>query len=149
MGIASLILGLLSKGPRKASAPRKKDKPVARILVVDDHVTVCDVLEEFLRSRGYDAYTALDGPTAIAKVKAVRPHIVLLDIMMPGMGGIETLKEIRKVDPRVGIIMVTAISDEELGKRAIELGAYEYITKPIDFWRLETVLTVKMIDLLG
>jgi len=149
MGIASLILGLLSKGPRKASAPLKKDKPVARILVVDDHVTVCDVLEEFLRSRGYDAYTALDGPTAIAKLKAVRPHIVLLDIMMPGMGGMETLKEIRKVDPRVGVIMVTGICDEELGKRAIELGAYEYITKPIDFWRLETVLTVKMIDLLG
>ena len=122
---------------------------MARILVVDDHVTVCDVLEEFLRSRGYDAYTALDGPTAIAKVKAVRPHIVLLDIMMPGMGGLETLKEIRRVDPRVGVIIVTAICDEELGKRAIELGAYEYITKPIDFWRLETVLTVKMIDLLG
>ena len=124
-------------------------RAMQRILVVDDEVAICNLLRQFLTSKGYEGYTALDGPTAIARVKELRPHIVLLDIMMPGMGGIETLKEIRKVDPRVGVIMVTAISDEELGKRAIELGAYEYITKPIDFWRLETVLTVKIIDLLG
>lgn len=69
--------------------------------------------------------------------------------MMPGMGGLETLKEIRKVDPTVGVIMVTAISDQELGKRPIELGAYDYITKPVDFDYLEPVLMVKIIDLLG
>ena len=149
MGIVSFILSLLSKGPKKASTPGRKDKPMVRILVVDDDVTVCDVLEEFLRSRGYDVYTALDGPNAIAKVKEVRPHIVLLDIMMPGMGGIETLKEIRKVDPSVGVIMVTGVRDDELGRRTLELGAYDYITKPIDFDYLETVLKVKMIDLLG
>ena len=67
--------------------------------MVDDSVTVCNVLEEFLRSRGYGVYTALDGPTAIAKVKELRPHIVLLDIIMPGMGGIEVLKEIKRIDP--------------------------------------------------
>ena len=65
------------------------------------------------------------------------------------MGGIDALKEIRKIDPRVGVIMVTAISDEELGKRAIALGACDYITKPLNFDYLETALMVKMIDLLG
>jgi DNA-binding NarL/FixJ family response regulator len=59
------------------------------------------------------------------------------------------LKEIGKVDPRVGFIMVTAISDEELGERAIELGAYGYITKPVSFDYFEAVLMVKIVDLLG
>lgn len=120
-----------------------------RILVVDDEVEVCNVLKEFLSSKDYEVYTALDGPTAISKVKEVRPHIVLLDIIMPGVGGIDALKEIKKVDPRVGVVMVTAVTDQELAKRAIELGAYDYITKPMDLNYLETVLMVKIIDLLG
>ena len=124
-------------------------KTMKRILVVDDEVAICNLLRQFLTSKGYEVYTAPDGQTAIAKVKEVRPHIVLLDIMMPGMGGIETLKEIRKVDPRVGVIMVTAISDEELGLRTLELGASDYICKPLDLAYLEDVLTAKMIDFLG
>lgn len=119
-----------------------------RVLVVDDEIAIRNLLKEFLSRKGYDVYTASDGRTAIAKVKEIRPHIVLLDIMMPGRGGIDTLKEIKKVDPRVGVIMLTAIFDEELGKRAIELGAYDYITKPVSFDYLETVLMVKMIDVL-
>jgi len=120
-----------------------------RILVVDDEVEVCNTLKKFLTSNGYEVYTALDGETAVSKTKEVRPHIVLLDIIMPGMGGIDTLKEIKKVDPAVGVIMVTAVVDEKLAKRALELGAYDYITKPLDLNYLETVVMVKMIDLLG
>jgi DNA-binding NtrC family response regulator len=120
-----------------------------RILVVDDEIEVCNVLQEFLSSKGYEVYSALDGPTAISKVKEVRPHIVLLDIIMPGMGGIDVLKEIGEVDSRVGVIMVTAVADHELAKRAIELGAYDYLTKPMDLDYLETVVLVKIIDLLG
>jgi DNA-binding NarL/FixJ family response regulator len=73
----------------------------------------------------------------------------LLHIMMPEMGSIDGLKEIRKVDSRVGVIMFTVISYEELGERATELGAYGYITKPVSFDYLETVLMVQIIDLLG
>ena len=62
------------------------------------------------------------------------------------MGGIDTLKEIKKVDPEVGVIMVTAVVDEELAKRALELGAYEYIMKPLDLNYLKTVVMVKMVD---
>jgi len=128
---------------------RTGHEKMGRILVVDDEIAICNLLRQFLTSKGYEVYTAPDGQTAIAEVKEIRPHIVLLDIMMPGMGGIDTLKEIKKVDPKVGVIMVTAIFDEELGKRAIELGAYDYITKPVSFDYLETVLMVKMIDVLG
>ena len=120
-----------------------------RILVVDDEVEVCNVLKEFLASKDYEVHTALDGSTAISKVKEVRPHIVLLDIIMPGMDGIDVLKEIKAVDHTIGVIMVTAVADHEVARRAIELGAYDYITKPMDLNYLETVVMVKIIDVLG
>jgi len=120
-----------------------------RILVVDDEIHACDVLEKFFNLKGYEVYTAQDGQAAINKVKEFRPHIVLLDIMMPGMGGIDVLKEIKKIDPAAGVIMVTAVADEELAKRALELGAYDYITKPVNLNYLETVVIVKIVDFLG
>jgi len=120
-----------------------------RILVVDDEVEACDVLKEFLTSKGYEVHTALDGLTAISKVKEIRPHIVLLDIMMPGMSGTEVLKEVKKIDSRVGVIMTTAVVDEEIAKETLKLGAYDYITKPLDLDYLETVVIVKIVDLLG
>lgn len=120
-----------------------------RILVVDDNIEICNILYDFLSFKGYEVYTAWDGANALQQVKEVRPHIVLLDIAMPGLGGIATLQEIKKIDPTVGVIMLTAVIDAELAKRAVTLGAYEYITKPIDFHYLELVLMVKIVDLLG
>jgi len=120
-----------------------------RILVIDDEVEVCDALKEFLSLKEYEVETALDGPTALKKVEEFKPHIVLLDIIMPGMGGIDVLKGIRYINPQIGIIMITAVVDEGIAKGFIQLGAYDYITKPIDLNHLETVLTVKMIDILG
>ena len=124
-------------------------KTMKKILVVDDEIAIRNLLKEFLNRKGYDVYTASDGRAAIAEVKEIGPHIVLLDIMMPGMGGIDTLKEIRRIDPKVGVIMVTAISDQQLGKRAMELGAFDYITKPLDFDYLETAVMVKILQLSG
>ncbi len=120
-----------------------------RILVVDDEIAIGNLLRKFLGSKGFEVHLAIDGEAAIAAVKELRPHIVFLDIMMPGMGGLEALKEIKRIDPGVGVIMVTGVSDEELAKRAIELGAFDYITKPVDFDHLETVLMVKLLDPLG
>jgi len=120
-----------------------------RILVVDDELEVCNALKEFLSLKEYAVQTALDGPTALKMVEDFNPHIVLLDIIIPGMGGLEVLKRIRKIDSKIGIIMTTAVVDEELAKSTIRLGAYDYITKPIDLNHLETVVLVKMIDILG
>ena len=119
-----------------------------KILVVDDEIIIRDLLEDFLSRKGYDVYTASDGSGGIAKVKEIKPHIVLLDILMPGMDGIDTLKEIRRIDPRVGVIMITGVLDGELGKRAMELGASDYITKPLNLHYLETAVMVKMLQLL-
>ena len=120
-----------------------------RILVVDDEMEVCDALREFLSLKKYEVETALDGRTALKKVDDFKPHIVLLDIIMPGMGGVDVLKRIRNNHPEIGIIMTTAVVDEEIAKSMIRLGAYDYITKPIDLNHLETVIMVKMIDIMG
>jgi CheY-like chemotaxis protein len=120
-----------------------------RILVVDDEIHVVRLLQKYLTSKEYEVYTATDGLEAIQKVKDARPHIVLLDIIMPGMGGIETLKEIKKINPKIAVIIVTAVIDEELAQRAVQLGADDYITKPLNLNYIETVLMVKMIQLLG
>ncbi|MGD2126841.1 MAG: response regulator [Desulfobacteraceae bacterium] len=121
---------------------------MGKILVVDDEIEACDVLDEFLTSKGHEVYTALDGPSALEKLKEVRPHIILLDMIMPGMGGTEVLQEIKKIDPSVAVIMVTVVTELEKAKKTFELGAYDYITKPVDLNYLENVLMVKLLDFL-
>jgi len=121
---------------------------MARILVVDDEIDACRVLEEFLTAKGYEVLSAQDGPTAIRKVEEFKPHIVFLDIIMPGVGGIEVLHEIKRLDPQVAVIMVSVVTEPEKAKRTFDLGAYDYITKPVDLDYLEKVVIVKLLDLL-
>ena len=106
-----------------------------KILVVDDDLAICNMLKKFLTKKDYE-------------VMEERPHVVLLDIRMPGMDGIEALKQIREVDKEVGVVMITAVEDEETGKKCVEFGAYDYVIKPLSLDYLETVLTVKLIDFL-
>jgi DNA-binding response OmpR family regulator len=120
-----------------------------KILVVDDESHIVRLLKKYLASKKYEVYTATNGMEAIEKVKEVNPHIVLLDILMPGMGGMDCLKEIKKINPKTVVVMITAVIDEELAIRALQLGADDYITKPLDLNYIETVVLVKMIQLLG
>ena len=120
---------------------------MGRVLVVDDEPEACRALKEFLVLKGYEVQTAPDGDLALQEVNAFKPHIVLLDMNMPGMDGVEVLKEIRKIDTSIGVIMVTVVSDHERAKSTLELGAFDYITKPVDLNYLETVVLVKAVDL--
>jgi len=122
---------------------------MGRILIVDDEIKVCSILKEYFSGRGYTAYTAVNGEEAIEKVKEVKPHVVLLDIIMPGIGGIDVLKKIKRLEPSTGVIMITAIIDEELAREAIALGATDYITKPFDLTHVETVVMAKASDDVG
>jgi DNA-binding NtrC family response regulator len=117
-----------------------------KILVVDDEIEACNALKEFLEIKGYEVYTAQDGRSALDKVRELRPQLVLLDMIMPGMHGIEVLQEVKKIDPTIGIIMVTVVTDKAQAKKAIQLGAYDYITKPVDLNYLENVVMVKILD---
>ena len=119
-----------------------------KILVVDDEPEALKILQLFFKSKGYDVFTATSGGEAVMTVRKEKPDIVLLDIVMPCMSGIETLVEIKKISPKIGVIMVTAIMDEETVIQAIDLGAYDYITKPIDLNYLETTVLIKMFRML-
>ncbi len=115
-----------------------------RVLVVDDELQIGEFISDFLIEKGYEVFFADNGDDALLFVKRARPHIALLDIRMTGMNGLEVLKHIKEIDPKVGVIMITALQEEELGREALKLGASDYINKPIDFEYLDTSLMVKL-----
>jgi DNA-binding response OmpR family regulator len=115
-----------------------------RVLVVDDEPDAVELLREFLAAKGYEVLTASEGEEALGKVKEERPHLILLDVRMPKMNGLEVLKRVREIDHEVGVIMVTAVNEEETGRQALQLGAFDYITKPLDFKYLERSLWTKI-----
>ena len=115
-----------------------------KVLVVDDEPQAVELLEEFLTAKGYAVVGASGGEEALRRLKEERPHLMLLDIRMPVMDGLEVLRRAREIDREGGIVMVTAVNEESIGREALRIGAYDYITKPLDFDYLERVLWVKM-----
>ena len=114
-----------------------------KLLVVDDELDICDFVSNFFKERNFEVFIANNGQEAIELVKAEKPGIVLLDMMMPVMDGLEALKLIKEIDDRINVIMVTAVEDTEMYEEAKRHGAMEYITKPLMLEQLErTVLTV-------
>mgnify|MGYP005843215613 CR=1 FL=1 len=122
---------------------------MGKVMVVDDEVGICELLGSFLAAKNHEVYTAYDGPTALRKVREIKPEVVLLDVALPGMDGMEVLKEIRKIDPAIGVVMVTGLMDHDQAKKTFEMGAYDYVTKPVDFCYLDNVINAKIIDLMG
>lgn len=128
----------------------KKDPEIrSRLLIVDDEKDVRDTLTEFFAEKGFEAHSASSGAEAIRLLKVLRPHLILLDVKMPEMSGIETLRKIRELDREVGIIMVTGLHDERIGRESLKYGASDYITKPIDLHYLETSIMEKIQVMLG
>jgi DNA-binding response OmpR family regulator len=111
---------------------------------VDDDPATVELLQEFLLAKGYEVLTASDGAEALRTVKAERPHLLLLDIQMPKLDGLEVLRQVKAIDPTVGVIMVTGVNEEAIGRQAIELGAFDYIVKPLDLPYLEQSLWYKI-----
>lgn len=121
---------------------------MARVLVVDDEPDAVELLQEFLTSKGYEVITASNGEEALRKVKEERPHLILLDVRMPVMNGMDVLRQVRQFDQEVGVIMVTAVNEEETGREALKLGAFDYIVKPLNFEYLERSLWYKVTTML-
>jgi len=119
-----------------------------RVLIVDDEPQIGEFLGEYLLEKGWEVFFADNGSDAIHYVKRARPHIVLLDVRMATMSGLEVLKQIKKIDPHVGVIMITALQEENIGREALALGASDFISKPIDFDYLDTSLLVKLSSML-
>ena len=107
-----------------------------RVLIVDDEQVVCDLLHDELTEKGYLCTTALDGNDALAKLATEDFDVVLLDIRLPGMSGMEVLREIWLNHSDTATIMITAINDVDTAVEAMKWGASDYIVKPFDLDRV-------------
>jgi len=114
--------------------------PTAKILVVDDALGIRDVLSCSLRDEGYQVLTVDSGERALVKVREENPEVLLLDIKMPGMDGIETLGQIREFDKESSIIILTGHGGMDSVVEAMKLGAYDYLTKPFDLEKLKSLI---------
>jgi len=117
---------------------------LGKVLVVDDEREVRQVLHEFLAGRGYDVAQAGSGEETLAALAREPFDLILLDVSMPGMDGVETLKRITALESPVPVIMVTANSDIGLTSKLLALGAADYIPKPFDLEYLDQAVSIQL-----
>jgi two-component system, NtrC family, nitrogen regulation response regulator NtrX len=117
---------------------------LGRILVVDDEPEVRQLLRDFLSERGYDVVMAESGAEALSTLDTQTPDLVLLDVAMPDIDGVETLKRMVIRDPPVPVIMVTANADISLTSKLLAIGAVDYIPKPFDLDYLEQAVSIQL-----
>jgi DNA-binding response OmpR family regulator len=114
---------------------------VKRVLLVDDEKDFVDALAERLDIRGFEASAVYDGESALALLPEQLPPLVVLDLRMPGIDGISTLRRIMAVKPRTKVVILTGHGSDADRRTCLELGAFEYLHKPVDISRLHDVLT--------
>jgi DNA-binding NtrC family response regulator len=110
-----------------------------RLLIVDDEPLILEVLSEHF-SPEYVVDTALNGADALGAILRARPDVVMLDINMPRMNGVEVLKDIKQIDDSIAVIMVTANEQVAMAAEALRNGAFGYVPKPFDFRYLDHML---------
>ncbi|MDH5639836.1 MAG: response regulator, partial [Nitrospira sp.] len=115
------------------------------VLIVDDDPLVCDLLVQFLRLRGYRVVGVNDGIDALNFVDDTPPDVILLDLIMPGMSGVEALRMLREKEYQGGIILMTGSHNEELLEEAWALSPQEVLVKPIDLDRLLTTIQLVLV----
>lgn len=115
-----------------------------KILIVDDQNGIRVLLTEVFSSEGYKTYQAANGKLAIELVKKEAPDLVLLDMKIPGMDGLEILKHIKKIDPQVKVIMMTAYGELDMIKEASDSGALMHFTKPFDIDELRAAVNMEL-----
>ena len=107
-----------------------------KILLVDDEEEFVTTLAERLELRGLQARAALNGEDALHMIEADTPQIVILDVMMPGIGGFEVLRRIKAQHPQLPVILLTGRGSEKEGVKGMQLGAFDYLMKPLDIEEL-------------
>lgn len=103
-----------------------------RVLLVDDEESYLEYLSKRLINRGYDVTKCLSGEEALEKIESRDFDVVILDVLLPGMDGIETLREINRLRPLAEVIMLTGRASLESGVEGMKLGAFDYLRKPCD-----------------
>jgi len=135
--------------PAQAAAPggAPRTAPVAAgdgdfILVVDDEPQIRDLLKRFLALRGYKVRVASDGQQALTMVEQEAPQLIVLDVYMPGINGVEVLRQLRRRKFTGGVILLTGSQDDKLLQEALDLGSVDVMGKPVDLERLALAIQV-------
>jgi DNA-binding response OmpR family regulator len=121
---------------------------MVKMMVVDDEYEISDFLRNFFTNKRFKVECSNSGEDAIQKLPIYKPQVLLLDICMPGLSGFDVLRQARKADKNLKIIMVSAVDDKNMIHLAKELGADDYITKPFSLDYLENNVLSKVIDLM-
>lgn len=143
--IEAVTRGLPPQSPAETCPPSHEKHNGASILVVDDEQQICDMLTKYLTPRGYHVYTAQNGQTALALAERERPRLIVLDVHMPGMDGVEVLRRLRARRYTGGVMMLTASQDGTLLKQALDLGSLDIVGKPADLERIALAIEVSLI----
>ena len=111
-------------------------RPLGRILVVDDEPEVVAILTKSFSDAGYTVDAAAHGGDALIAVSQYQPDVVVLDILMEGLDGVQVLERIRSLDPSIRVIMITGSTDATLKPTALSMGAFAYVSKPVSLGHL-------------
>ena len=106
------------------------------VMLVDDEVDFVDTLAERLRMRGFRAQAVTDGHEALALVEQEAPHLMIVDVMMPGLGGLDLLRHVKTHYPDTQVILLTGVGSTKEGIEGMRLGAFDYLMKPINIQEL-------------
>jgi two-component system response regulator (stage 0 sporulation protein F) len=115
-----------------------------KVLIVDDQNGIRILLMEVFSNEGYQTFQASNGKLALEIVKAHVPDLVLLDMKIPGMDGLDILKHIKSMNPEIKVIMMTAYGELDMIKEATELGALMHFTKPFDIDELRLAVNAQL-----
>jgi DNA-binding NtrC family response regulator len=113
---------------------------MARVLIADDERSICEAFAAFLEAEGHEALLASSGEDAVRLVREQTPSVAFLDVRMPGGGGISALEKIRGIAPEMPVIIMTAFGTLDTAKRAMDLGAFDYLGKPVELAQVRTLL---------
>jgi len=128
----------------QADKPSSGNKGIASILIVDDEASICRTLSAlFSRKHNMKVLAAFCGKEAVEMFQKESPQVVFLDIGLPDINGLEVLRRIKAINPAARVYMVSGFGDPALKRKADELGAAGYFTKPVSFDQLADVLTDK------
>ena len=117
-----------------------------KTLIVDDEQKLAKLVATYLQKRGYDTDVAFSGEEALLKIKAIKPKVVILDILMPGMDGLLVLKRIKEIDDTIVVVITSGVQqDEQIFQQAINLGAATYLVKPYSLTQLESFIFASII----
>ena len=107
-------------------------KQTSRILIIDDDKQICAILSDLVKREGFEATVAYEGEKALKIVRSAAPDLLLVDMMLPGMDGMEVLRQVKDLDPELPVVFITGHADARGAVKAIKAGAHDYLSKPFD-----------------